>query len=193
MNFLYFLTVASKFSSSQIAVKVQKKIAGNFAASFGKKLIDDDFSKLLDTIHNIVAAEMGMAKADKLVKNIIKMVVKIAILYKNNRFSTDQMHQGIVLRRKLKSVTMTVVSFHEVDFTYDADFLINIVQEIGRATHELVGDQVTAKSHGRIDNIVSILGDKSILDNIFLSDGKYHDKLEFVSTVFGKVVDRNDW
>ena len=174
-------------------MKVQKKVAGNLAASFAKNFIDDEFSKLLDTIHCIVATEMDTAKADKLTKNIIKMVVKIAILYKNDCFCKEEIKQGIILRRKLRTVALTVVSFHEVDFSYDPDFLISHIGEICKATHELVNTHLTSKSHGRIDNIISILGNKEILDQIFSCDGKYHDKLPFISSVFAKVVDRDDW
>ena len=187
-------TVASKFNSHSIAMRIQKKVAGKLATtSAAKSFIDDDFSGLLDSLYDIVAAEVDVAKADKLVKNIIKMVVKIAILYKNNKFNDEELRLGMQLRRKLKMVAMTVVSFHEVDFSYDSEFLATHVQEIGKLTHDLVNQHLTPKSHGRIDLIVTLLGNKDLLDKVFAIDGKHHAKLPFISSVFAKVVDSTEW
>ena len=195
MLFSSFLTVASdsKFNSKSVALRVQKKVAGKLATtSIAKSFIDDEFSKLLDTLHDIIKAESGGQKADKLIKNIIKMVVKIAILYKNNQFKEADISVGIRLRQKLRTAALTVVSFYEVDFSYDPDFLAKNVNEIGELTHQLVGQHVTQKSHGRIDNIVSSLSNKAVLDKVFTADGQHRDKLPTIAAAFGKVVD-SEW
>lgn len=183
----------SEFSSKSIGLKIQKKVASKFAASsMAKNFIDENFSKLLDTVHEIAAAELDKQKADKLIKNIIKMVVKIAILYKNGKFTPEELSIGLKLREKLKTVVLTVVSFHEVDFSYDSTFLITLINEVASLTHNLIQRHLTEKSHGRVDNIVSCFGNASLLDSVFLADGKHHDKLPKISSVFATVID-SEW
>lgn len=196
MVLLFYVLVASgksEFNSQSIGLKIQKKVAGKLATtSIAKTFIDDNFSQLLDTVHEIVAAEVSKQKADKLVKNIIKIVVKIAILYKNSKFSPEELKIGLKLREKIQLIALTVVSFHEVDFSYDANFLIKLIDEVASLTHDIVRHHLTDKSHGRVDNIVSIFGDPKLLDSVFSTDGKYHDKLTSIASVFAKVVD-GEW
>ena len=188
-------TVASgsSFNSKHLSLRIQKKIAGKFSTkSMAKNFIDEEFSKLLDLLHFIVMQEMGEQKAEKLIKNLIKLTVKIGILYKNSQFNDEELQLGVSLRKKLRTATLTVISFYEVDFTYDCTFLVNLVEEIGTICHKLVQRHLTPKSHGRIDMVISVFSNGELLDKVFLSDGQYRDKLPQISQAFNKVVD-SDW
>ncbi|KAK2718934.1 hypothetical protein QYM36_006071, partial [Artemia franciscana] len=63
-------------------------------------------------------------EAEKIVKNIIKIVVKVGFLAKNDQFGREELIVAENFRRKFHSLCMTVVSFHEVDFSYDRTFLL---------------------------------------------------------------------
>ena len=182
------------FSSRQIGLKIQKKVLGKFAnKSMAKQFIDDEFSKLLDTIHLILKTELGDGKkADKIIKNMIKMTVKIGLLYKNNQFNSEELALGMKLRSKLRKAALTVISFYEVDFTYDRVFLLKVVGEVGETLHKLVDRHLTDKSHVRINMVIEAFSNGPLLDKVFMSDGQYHHHLEQISQAFHKVVD-SEW
>ncbi len=179
------------FNSKQIGLKIQKKVLGKFASkSVAKHFIDDEFSALLDTIHIILKTELGdTKKADKIIKNMIKVTVKIGLLFKNNQFNTEELALAFSLRSKLRKAALTVISFYEVDFTYDRGFLIKAVGEVGESLHKLVDRHLTAKSHTRIDSVIEAFSNGLLLDKVFMSDGSYHCHLEQLSQAFHKIVD----
>lgn len=158
-----------------------------------KQFIDDDFGKLLDTLHAILKDECEDKKiADKVIKNLIKMTVKIGLLYRNKQFNEAEMTYGVQLRSQLRKAALTVISFYEVDFTYDQAFLITMVSECGEILHKLVDRHLSDKSHGRINMVIDNFSNPSFLEKVFLSDGSQHHRLEVISQGFHKVVDA-DW
>jgi hypothetical protein len=183
----------SGFSSKSLGVRVQKKIASKFSnKTLVKNLVDDDMGQLLDMLHDILLKEYGEQKAEKVIKNILKIVIKIAILVKNDQFNSDEIAIGMQLRKKLRNSALTVISFHDVDFSYDSTFLINLVNEIGDLLHKLVKDHLTPKSHQRIDSIIEVFTDQNVLDKVFTAGADYHHHLSQISKAFEKVVEA-DW
>ena len=179
-----------RFNSKQLGLRIQKKVIGKFAnKTTAKAFIDDNLSTLLDTLHTILAKEMDSKKADKVIKNIIKVTVKIGLLHKNNQFNQEEIAIGMKFRTKLRQAALTVISFHEVDFTYDRTFIIKVINDCGEMLHQLVERHLTSKSHQRITNVIQSFGNPAILDKVFLSDGPYHQYLEGISQGFHTVVD----
>jgi len=177
-----------------MGLRIQKKVLGKFSTKgIAKQFIDDDFGQLLDLLHLILREELEEKKvADKVIKNMIKVVVKIGLLYKNRQFNDDDLLLGVNLRAKLRKAALTVISFSEVDYTYDRGFLVSTVNEVGELLHKLVGGHLTEKSHGRISMVISNFSNPELLDKVFLSDGSQHHHLETISEAFHKVVDA-DW
>lgn len=182
--------MADGFSSKNVALRIQKKVIGKFSTkSVAKAFIDDDFGKLLDILHSILKQEYDSKKADKIIKNLIKVTVKIGLLFKNNQFNQDELTIGAKLRTKLRHAALTVISFHEVDFTYDRTFLVKCVDECGDMLHRLVDRHLSDKSHTRINSVIEAFSDGALLDKVFLADGQFHHHLETISQGFHKVVD----
>ena len=182
---------SGNFNSKSVGLRIQKKVMGKFSnKTMAKSFIDDDYGKLLDLLYEILKADMGDSKkANKVIKNMIKITVKIGLLYKNNQFNTAELETGSKMRTKLRHAALTVISFHEVDFTYDRGFLVKLVNELGDMLHKLVERHLTNKSHQRIDSVIGMFGNGELLDKVFMSDGVYHHHLEQISQVFHKVVD----
>ena len=182
---------AAKFNSKQLGLRVQKKVIGKLAnRTLIKGFIDDNLASLLDTLHLILKLDLGDAKkADKVIKNLIKITIKIGLLYKNKQFSPEELSLGVQVRTKFRHAALTVISFSQVDFSYDRAFLVKLVSDIGDMLHKLVDRHLTAKSHQRIDSIISALGKEETLDKVFLPEGAYHSHLAPIATIFDKVVD----
>lgn len=180
-----------KFNSKQLGLRIQKKVFGKLSTkALVKSFIDDNLAKLLDTLHLILKMELGdTKKADKVIKNLIKITVKIGLLYKNNQFNPEEIALGMKVRTKFRHAALTVISFSQVEFSYDRAFLVKLVAEIGEMLHKLVNRHLTAKSHQRIDSVIGALGKEETLDKVFLPDGEYYSHLATISTIFDQVVD----
>ena len=181
----------SGFSSKSLGLRIQKKVLGKVSnKTMAKAFIDENMGKLLDIIHSILKAELAdNKKADKVIKNMIKVTVKIGLLYKNNQFNQDELALGAKFRMKLRHAALTVISFHEVDFTYDRAFLIKVVSECGDMLHRLVDRHLSEKSHQRINTVIEAFSNGTLLDKVFLSDGTYHHHLQTLAEGFDKVVE----
>lgn len=181
-----------RFNSKQLGLRIQKKVYGKFSnKTVAKQFIDEDFGVLLDTMHSILKSEIrDDKKADKVVKNMIKVTVKIGLLYKNKQFSPEEMVLGAQFRAKLRKAALTVISFYEVDFTYDRGFLVGVINDCGDMLHKLVDRHLSEKSHGRISMVISNLSNGALLDNVFQSEGgRYYSQLGSIAQGFHRVVD----
>ena len=184
---------SSGFSSRNLGLRVQKKVLGKLSnKTLAKSFVDDELSQLLDTLHLIISKEFESAKSEKVVKNLIKIIVKLGILYKNNQFNDEELQLGMQLRKKLRNAALTIISFYEVDFSYDSAYLINLVSEINELLHKIVERHLTQKSHTRINSFTDIFQTKELLDKVFLPDGDYHSHLSTISKAFDKVVE-SEW
>ena len=181
------------FSSRSLGMQVQKKIFGKLATKgVVKALIDDDTGQLLDMLHKMAAKEMDQKRAQKIIKDLIKVVIKVGLLYRNHQFNDAELATGLKFKMKLRNLALTVISFHEVAFSYDKAFLVSSINDASKLLHDLVDRHLTVKSHGRINNVITFFTTGDVLDKVFASDGAYHDMLPIISEVFGKVVDQ-EW
>ena len=180
-----------RFNSRQLGLRIQKKIAGKVTnKTIVKSFIDDNLASLLDTLHLILKLELGDSKkADKVIKNLIKITVKIGLLYKNSQFNAEELALGVKIRTKFRHAALTVISFSQVEFSYDRAFLVKLVADIGEMLHKLVNRHLTPKSHQRVDSVISALGKEATLDKVFLPEGEYYAHLKTIATVFDRVVD----
>lgn len=67
-------------------------------------------------------------ESEKLIKNIIKVVIKIGVLYRNGQFGDKEMQEGERLHKRLHAAAMAVMSFHEVEYSYDRLYLTKQVK-----------------------------------------------------------------
>lgn len=59
-------------------------------------------------------------------KNIIKIVTKISLLARNEQFTQEELAVASDFQGKFHKAAKTVISFYEVDFSYDQKFLIQV-------------------------------------------------------------------
>lgn len=106
------------FSSKDMAMKAQKKILSTMAnKSSVQMFIDDTTSEILDELYRISKEYSGnKSEAQKVIKNLIKIAVKIGVLFKNNRFSSEELAVAHDFKKKLHMGAMTAISFYEVCF-----------------------------------------------------------------------------
>eukprot|EP00118_Oscarella_pearsei_P006265 m.28431 g.28431 ORF g.28431 m.28431 type:complete len:198 (+) comp30772_c1_seq2:345-938(+) len=171
------------YNSRGLGLRIQKKILGKMATKkMAKAFIDEDEGALLDAVQVLALREIdGERKAKKIVKNLIKIVIKMAVLYRNDQFNTEELRIGEKFKEKFRQTALTVVSFHDVDFTYDRAFLEKEVATCEELLHQLIKRHLTEKSHGRVAMVFEFFRRDGTLDNLFKPDGPHRDLLDIIA------------
>ncbi|XP_032233424.1 tumor necrosis factor alpha-induced protein 8 isoform X2 [Nematostella vectensis] len=157
------------FNSKSVALRAQKKVLGKLSSKgMAKALVDDTTGDLLDQLYKLAKMEASSKKeAEKLIKDLIKIVVKISILFRNNQFNKEEIMLAEKFRKNFKSAAMTFISFYEVDFSFDRQFLSKSLCECQALLHQLIERHLTSKSHGRVDHVFNYFANGALLERLF--------------------------
>lgn len=186
-----FSVAAEGFDAKSIGLRAQKKLLGKMASKkIAKIFIDDTTARILDNLYKIAKEYSGNKKvAEKLMKNLIKIVIKVGILYRNEQFTSEELALAERFKKKFQTVTMTVISFYEVDFSFDKNFLSKGLLECSAMLKQLVEHHLTEKSLARIDSIFQFYGDATFLENVFRPGGHYRDILSRIVQDLHRLMD----
>jgi hypothetical protein len=91
----------------------------------------------------------------------------MGVLDKNEQFSDDDFKKIDVFKDQFKSLTLTLISFHEVAFSYERDFLIRLLNKCRDSLKAIVLKHLSAKSLVRIDSIFDFFTQQVVLDSFF--------------------------
>jgi len=159
------------FKASVVAYEVQKSFANKFFSNktVAKSLIDDTSARLLDNLYLLLRVfTSNKDESKKTVRNIIKISVKIGMLQRGDKFSDEEKGGLIQIQRKLRTVAMTLVSFYQVDHTYDRLFVMKQLNELEELLINLIQPHLTDKSVGRVDQIFTVVKTGEFLDSIYV-------------------------
>ncbi|XP_018022954.1 tumor necrosis factor alpha-induced protein 8-like protein [Hyalella azteca] len=186
--------MGDSFKARDISIRAQKKLLGKMSnKSVAKTFIDERSASVLDNTYNLAKAYTGDKKeAEKLVKNIIKVVVKIGILARNDQFTADDIKCANKLRTKFSTIVKTIISFYEVDFTYDKNFLVNNITDCRDLLKALVKDHLTDKSVGRIDHVLDFFSNGAFLEEMFRKDSQYRPQMKVIIEDLNKAMDEGE-
>nr|CAG4652264.1 EOG090X0GLS [Triops cancriformis] len=182
------------FRAKDIGLKVQKKLLSRVSTKgVAKVFIDETSANLLDNVYRLCKAyAQNRKEAEKIAKNIIKIVVKVGILAKNDQFTSEDLKIADQFRNKFHSTAMTVISFHEVDFSYDQKFILQLVADCRSLLKQLVQRHLTDKSLGRIDLVFSFFGQPAFLDAIFRRPSEHHELMGRIVQDMHTLLDAGD-
>lgn len=98
IHFIYLLwcfpdSDMDSFSTKSLALQAQKKLMSKMATkSMASLFIDDTSSEVLDELYRVTKEYTRNRKeAQKIIKNLVKMVVKLGVLYRNNQFNGEEL------------------------------------------------------------------------------------------------------
>ena len=136
--------------------------------SVAKVFIDETSGRILDNLHKLTRSYSGSKKeADKLLKAVIKSIVKLGILYKNDLFTDQELKLIDDFRNRFHSLSKAIVTFYEVDFTFDCLFLTRTCRDCQDLTHKIISTHLTPKSHTRIDYVFNTVSNLHFLEYAF--------------------------
>lgn len=107
------------FKSKTLAMSAQRKILSKMVNKTSVQMfIDDTTSEILDELYHISKHHTGnRSEAQKVIKDLIKVAVKVGLLFRNNCFSTEELVLATDFKKKLHQGAMTSISFYEVGGT----------------------------------------------------------------------------
>lgn len=186
----------SGFNSKSVALRAQKKLLGKMASkNMAKAFVDDTTGDLLDQLYRLAKLEIGNKKeAEKLVKDLVKIVVKISILFRNDQLNREEIQVAEAFRRNFRSAAMTLISFYEVDFSFDKKFLTKNLEDCRALLHRIIERHLTAKSHGRVDHVFDYYANGDMLEKVFLAnrDGPYGTILKNIVDNLNKLMEEGN-
>ncbi|XP_005300217.1 tumor necrosis factor alpha-induced protein 8 isoform X5 [Chrysemys picta bellii] len=182
------------FNSKNLAVQAQKKILGKMVSkSIATTLIDDTSSDVLDELYRVTREyTQNKKEAEKIIKNLIKTVIKLAILYRNNQFNQEEIALMEKFKKKVHQLAKTVVSFHQVDYTFDRIFLSKLLNDCREILHQIIQRHLTAKSHGRVNNVFDHFSDCEFLAALYNPFGPYKPHLQKLCDGVNKMLDEGN-
>ena len=116
----------------------------------------------------IILQTSNKKESEKTTQNIIKISVKIGLLLRGDKFSKEERELMVKIQKTLHTVAMTMVSFFEVDHTYDKNFLVTNLTELETLLKKLITKHLTEKSVSRVEQIFGVVKTPDFLDNIYV-------------------------
>ena len=116
----------------------------------------------------IILQTSNKKESEKTTQNIIKISVKIGLLLRGEKFSLEEREVMVKIQKSLHTVAMTMVSFFEVDHTYDKNFLVTNLTELETLLKSLITKHLTEKSVSRVEQIFGVVKTPDFLDNIYV-------------------------
>ncbi|XP_036929239.1 tumor necrosis factor, alpha-induced protein 8-like protein 2 B [Acanthopagrus latus] len=180
-----------EFSSKDMALRAQKKILSKMATKASVQMfIDDTTSEILDELYHVSRDFSGnKSEAQKVIKDLIKIAVKIGLLFRNNRFSTEELGVATDFKKKLHMGAMTAISFYEVDFTFDKEVMEEILNSSRDLLLKLVNTHLTPKSHGRINHVFNHYSNPDLLAKLYNPSGPFRPNLTKICKGLNKLVE----
>ncbi|KAJ1367085.1 Tumor necrosis factor alpha-induced protein [Parelaphostrongylus tenuis] len=173
------------FSASSLSIKAQKKIASKLSTRKVTKLfLNNDVDTIFDSLYNVLRTYFSKKDAEKIVKNIIKLAVKMALLARNDLLSTSERKQLAVVQKQLHALTLTIISFVQVKYSFEKSHLIELIKNIQQSLAPLVSLKLSDNSSRRLEHVILHVTNNEFLEGLFRVDGPHSKVLsEFISAL----------
>ncbi|XP_069796338.1 tumor necrosis factor, alpha-induced protein 8-like protein 2 B isoform X2 [Narcine bancroftii] len=180
-----------QFNSKDLALRTQKKVLSRMASkTLANLFIDDTSGEILDELHRVSKEFTGnKAESQKVLKDLVKVAVKIGVLYRHQQFSQDELDLAEDFRRKLRRGAMTMISFHEVAFTFEYSIMVDLLTECRDLLLKLVAKHLTPKSHGRIRHVFNHFANPDLLTKLYSPGDPYGPHLKKICEGLNKLLE----
>ena len=90
------------------------------------------------------------------------------MLLRGEKFSSEEKQNLLKIQKNLRTVAMTLISFYEVDHTYDRNFVIKYLTELESLLKNLIINHLTDKSVSRVEQIFGVVKTPDFLDSVYV-------------------------
>ena len=81
------------------------------------------------------------------------MSVKIGMLLRGEKFTKEEKDSLLMIQKTLRTVAMTLISFYQVDHTFDRSFVIKYLTDLEVLLKTLIMRHLTEKSVSRDEQV----------------------------------------
>ena len=90
------------------------------------------------------------------------------MLLRGEKLTSEEKQNLVKIQKNLRTVAMTLISFYEVDHTYDRAFVIKYLTELETLLKNLIINHLTDKSVARVEQIFGVVKTPDFLDNVYV-------------------------
>ncbi|KAJ7308348.1 hypothetical protein JRQ81_008886 [Phrynocephalus forsythii] len=182
------------FSTKNLALQAQKKLLSKMASKNTVSIfIDDTSSEILDELYRVTKEfTRNRKEAQKIVKNLVKIVMKLGVLYRNGQFDAGELALLERFRKKVHTLAMTTISFYQIDFTFDRRVMSNLLNECRELLHQAVNTHLTTKSHSHINHVFNHFADYEFLSALYSSSEPYRTHLLRICEGLNRMLDEGN-
>ncbi|KAF0986942.1 hypothetical protein HZS_7475 [Henneguya salminicola] len=159
-----------EISKQSLKMRLQKKVAsGLINKNTVKTFLSENHFKMLEDLYHLLKTENNKTEGKKYVDYLIKIVVKIFILQKNERLTKEEQKTIEKLNQSIQNVVKCLITFWEESELFDVDFLIAKFAEIKTDIMGILKHHLTPKNQNKAAYILDYISNKKRLENIFLN------------------------
>lgn len=92
-------------------------------------------------------------------------------------------------RKKVHTLAMTAVSFHQIEFTFDRRVMSTILNDCRELLHQAIKRHLTAKSHSRVNHVFNHFSDCDFLAALYGPSEIYRAHLQKICNGVNKMLD----
>ncbi|XP_015186641.1 PREDICTED: tumor necrosis factor alpha-induced protein 8-like protein isoform X1 [Polistes dominula] len=180
-----------------LGLRAQKKLLGRVVSTNAGRslLIDDATTSLLDNLYKLMEratknnTNLDKKQPEKVLKNIVKLSIKVGLLQRNQQLGPADDAKLVEIRTALRAVAMAVVSFYELEFSFDKAYLTRSLERCRSAIQGLIKPHLTDKSQDRCDQVFDFLRNPEFLDAVFRQDSEHRPILGMLVSDINKALD----
>jgi hypothetical protein len=168
-------------NAQSLAFRLQKKIASKVSnKSVAKIFIDDLTGRILDNLYKLVKEYSSSSKqAESILNDIIKIIVKIGLLFKNDKLSQNELKECNNFQQNFHIFVKSALSFYEVEFTFDYEYLSTILTSCRHSINAVIKNHLTDKSLKRVENVFGFFKERQFLEEVF-RNSKYSSLMDSI-------------
>lgn len=95
-------------------------------------------------------------------------------------------------RKKVHTLAMTAVSFHQIEFTFDRRVMSAILNDCRELLHQAIKRHLTAKSHSRVNHVFNHFADCDFLACLYGPSEVYRAHLQRICNGVNKMLDEGN-
>lgn len=180
-----------------LGLRAQKKLLGRVVSTGAGRslLIDDATTSLLDNLYKLMEKatknnpKLDKKQPEKVLKNIVKLSIKVGLLQRNQQLTAADHTKLTEIRTALRAVAMAVVSFYELEFSFDKVYLIRSLERCRSTVQALIKPHLTDKSQDRCDQVFDFLSNPEFLDSVFRQESEHRPVLGLLVSDINKAID----
>ncbi|XP_066589923.1 tumor necrosis factor alpha-induced protein 8-like protein isoform X2 [Prorops nasuta] len=180
-----------------LGLRAQKKLLGRVVSTGAGRslLIDDATTSLLDNLYKLMERSaktnpgLDKKQPEKVLKNIVKLSIKVGLLQRNQQLGPSDEKKLAEIRTSLRAVAMAVVSFYELEFSFDKAYLVKSLERCRGAVQVLIKPHLTDKSQDRCDQVFDFLGHPEFMESVFRQDSELRPVLGLLVNDINKALD----